>query len=357
MIGIRSRRTIDTGTVQNGLKLTSMILLLSSGDGRDGRPTTAVWRLTDDAVLDRLDLRRRDVDHDVAALEVLGGRLQPLDIDLELGEPRVARHVEAVEGLLAHDAVDGDAVARLEAAHRRLDIGIEDVAFAGIGVEIADDDQPPAQRHHAGVAVAEAQPLGRRHQRPAAVREDALVFADREFGGLHGRGRQRRQRGLRHVDGARGAVEVLAELALLVLLDQRLQEIVFGNGGTRQQRGAATPAPSRLRKPRRSGPPPARWGAFAIATSNRRRGKAPDDPVMPRFAPSGQAPRRNRSSIFRYRSEAGDICGRSGRRKRQNPGRGGGRGKSHQQGRTLRADRGSGRSRTAPAGAATCSAW
>ncbi len=46
MIGIRSLRTIDTGTVQYGLKLISTILLLTSGEGRDGRPTTAVWRDT-----------------------------------------------------------------------------------------------------------------------------------------------------------------------------------------------------------------------------------------------------------------------------------------------------------------------
>ena len=44
--GMRSRRTIDTGTVQYGLKLTSTILLLISGDGRSGLPTTAVWRET-----------------------------------------------------------------------------------------------------------------------------------------------------------------------------------------------------------------------------------------------------------------------------------------------------------------------
>ena len=33
---------IETGTVQNGLKLIWMILLLMSGDGRSGLPATAV---------------------------------------------------------------------------------------------------------------------------------------------------------------------------------------------------------------------------------------------------------------------------------------------------------------------------
>ena len=43
---MRSRRTIETGTVQYGLKLISTIRLLMSGDGRSGLPTTAVWRDT-----------------------------------------------------------------------------------------------------------------------------------------------------------------------------------------------------------------------------------------------------------------------------------------------------------------------
>ena len=49
---------------------------------------------------------------------------------------------------------------------------------------------------------------------------------DRQLGVLHGFRRQRRQRGLRHVDGARGGVEPLAKAAALVLLDQLLQRVV-----------------------------------------------------------------------------------------------------------------------------------
>ena len=37
---------IDTGTVQNGLKLICVILLWISGDGRSGLPATAVCRVT-----------------------------------------------------------------------------------------------------------------------------------------------------------------------------------------------------------------------------------------------------------------------------------------------------------------------
>ena len=39
-------RTIETGTVQNGLKLISTIRLWMSGEGRSGLPATAVWRDT-----------------------------------------------------------------------------------------------------------------------------------------------------------------------------------------------------------------------------------------------------------------------------------------------------------------------
>ena len=52
-----------------------------------------------------------------------------------------------------------------------------------------------------------------RHFRPAAVRHDAVVGPDGVLGDLRGRRRQRRRRRLRHMDGARGLIEVLAELA------------------------------------------------------------------------------------------------------------------------------------------------
>ncbi len=104
-------------------------------------------------------------------------------------------------------------------------------------VEIAGDGEPLAQGHDARMAVAEPQPLDRRHRRPAAAGEDILVLPDRLRRGVGRRGRQRRQRGLRHVDGARGAVEVLAELATLILLDQRLQKLVLAGGARRPDQG------------------------------------------------------------------------------------------------------------------------
>ena len=73
------------------------------------------------------------------------------------------------------------------------------------------------------MAGAEPQAIVRRHLRPAALGDDLLVMRDRLLGVLHGRRRQRRQRRLRHLDGARAGIEALAEIAALVLLDQRLQ--------------------------------------------------------------------------------------------------------------------------------------
>ena len=46
-----------------------------------------------------------------------------------------------------------------------------------------------------------------------------------------------RQARLRHQDGARGRIEIVAEVAALVLLDQRLQGSVLGQG--RRGHGAA----------------------------------------------------------------------------------------------------------------------
>ena len=100
------------------------------------------------------------------------------DIGPKLRQPHVGRHVERLEGLLAHDAVDGDAVARLEAAHRRLDIGIENVAASRTHASRSPTGEQAAARSgdDARMPVADAQPLDRRHRRPAAARRDRLVL-------------------------------------------------------------------------------------------------------------------------------------------------------------------------------------
>ena len=101
-----------------------------------------------DAVLDRLDAarpgccRRTKRGAEIAA----HGCAAAPDWCASCASRTSAGTLSALKRLLAHDAVDGQAVARLEAAHRRLDVGIEDVGHAGVGVEIA------GQRSGAGAA-------------------------------------------------------------------------------------------------------------------------------------------------------------------------------------------------------------
>ena len=85
------------------------------------------------------------------------------------------RNIERGIGLFAHDAVDCDAVPRLEAAHRRLDGGIEDVALTPALVEIAFDDEPLTKRGDRRVAACRPQPARPADRRPAALRRDRLV--------------------------------------------------------------------------------------------------------------------------------------------------------------------------------------
>ena len=120
---------------------------------------------------------------------------------------------------------------------------------AGIGVEIAGCHQALAQRRHRRMAAAEPQAVGLRHLRPAALGDDAFELRDRLLGVLHGRRRQRRQRRLRHLDGARAGVEALAEIVALVLVDQRLERRVLAE----RARGAMPPPASAVAcRPRRT---------------------------------------------------------------------------------------------------------
>ena len=157
--------------------------------------------------------------------------------------------------------------------------------------------------------------------RPAAARHDRLVLADRLRRGLDRRRRQRRQRRLRHQDGARGGIKALAEIGLLVLPDR-------ANAGTR-------PRWRRRRSPRMPRSPPRK---------------------LRRLQPAPVAMRPSRKSSLRLaRLAVGENARetRAAERKRPRPRR---PGQGHASSFGITADRGSGRSRTARAGAATCSA-
>ena len=100
----------------------------------------------DAIVLDGLDLCGRDVDHHVAVAEEAGHRAQPDQIGLELAEPDLRGDVHRGIAVLAHDAVGRQAVARLEALDRGVDIGVEGWRDAGARRQVARNHQPLAQR-------------------------------------------------------------------------------------------------------------------------------------------------------------------------------------------------------------------
>ncbi len=156
------------------------------------------------------------------------------------------RHVQRLERLLADDAVDRQAVARLEAAHRRLDIGVEDVGHAAARRrDRRRASGAGAARSTVGLRDCRAAAAATcRHRRPAAARRRCPRSARSPASVcLRGRGRQRRQRRLRHLDGARGGIEALAEIAAL-----RVCSISDSSSGvlgrTREARENARPTPA-----------------------------------------------------------------------------------------------------------------
>ena len=184
--------------------------------------------LNGEAILDGFDARRRNVHNNEARPEIGGQGLEPLDIDLELVAPRRRRHVHLSERHLAQNAIDGKPVAGLKAAHRLLDIGIVDVVADRVRIEVAGDLKPRPQIDHAGVPGAEPQFIDLGHFRPAAARNNVVIGLDGNFGELFGRRRQRRRGRLGHMDGARGLVEGLAELAPVSVVNERIERLVVG---------------------------------------------------------------------------------------------------------------------------------
>ena len=150
-----------------------------SGEARSGLPTTAVWRETATPLSIASMRAARNVAEHVTRAEIAAHAAQPHQVGAQLGEPDRRRHVERLERLVSRHAVDRQAVTRLEAADRRLDIEIINVGDARIGIEIAGCDQALAQREDRGLAAAEPQPLGPRYFGPAALGDDALEMPDR----------------------------------------------------------------------------------------------------------------------------------------------------------------------------------
>ena len=250
-------------------------------------------------VFDALDARRWNIDHHIARSEIGRQCLQPLDIDLELTEPCCRRHVQCRECRCAHHAIDGKAVACLEPAHRFFDIGVVNVVGGrdSVRIDITGRRKPRAQIDHARMAIADAQFIDRRHDRPAAARHDAVVNLNGLFGELRGRGRKRRRGGLRHADGAGGLIEILSELAVLAVTHQGVERRVFGTGvtGKRTSQGGGCGEPEH--------PPAARLWLMPVLRSlhgtsvcrlkpeRASRGKTPPPTAaLARLVPTAKAP-------------------------------------------------------------------
>ena len=147
--------------------------------------------LHDAAALDGFHLGRRDVDEDVAAGRRGCQALQAFQVRFELREAHGRRNVQRLDRRLrVDDAGRRQTMPQLEAFHRSHDRGVVLIGHAHAD-EVAADFQPLMQRHDFGATRARLH-RHRRHGRPAALRNDALVFLDR---GLRRRDVAGRERG------------------------------------------------------------------------------------------------------------------------------------------------------------------
>ena len=199
-------------------------------------------------VLHRLDGGGGDVHRHVACAQIAREGAQAHEIEFELTQALLHRHVQRGIGLLGDDAGGVDAVARLEAAHAGLDEGIEHLRGIAAAIEVARVDEPLAQRGDRGAADAEAKRGGARHLAPAPVGGHAAIFGDCVFGVLDSLRRQQRRHGARNAQAPVG-VEPLAPFGLCAeetILRQRRC-----GGGAAEPEGKATgegPAGNGLQK-------------------------------------------------------------------------------------------------------------
>ena len=84
---------IEAGTVQNGLKLISSILAFMIGDWRSILPTPAAWRVTTTPSSTVSTRAAGMFTITIAVAEVAGIGAQAHDVDLELAQAHIGRHV------------------------------------------------------------------------------------------------------------------------------------------------------------------------------------------------------------------------------------------------------------------------
>ena len=191
---------IEAGTVQNGLKLISMILAFMIGDCRSILPTPAAWRVTTRPSSTVSTSGGRDVHDHVAVAEIARIGAQAHDVELELAQADLGRDVHGRDRRGVERAGGVEAVAGLEAAHAGLDIGIVDRRIAGRRVEVAGLDQALAQRQHAPGSSRRRACVAGPDRLPAAAGDDVAIALDH----LLGRGERLRRKGSASSSAARG---------------------------------------------------------------------------------------------------------------------------------------------------------
>ena len=197
--GMRSSETTVGGSRHIGLKLRSVIGVRRSGVGRSGLPTTPAYRATI-APFSTASICAAGMLTTTYRFDVVGdGFLQARQIDLQLLQAGVGRHVQGGDRPLVGDAGRRQAVRCLEPLKRLLDFVIE-IARGRIGAaQVAGGRQAGAQQRDGGIGRPElheavAGRLGRRlgNLRPAALPHDHRVLADRHLGGFDIRFGERR---------------------------------------------------------------------------------------------------------------------------------------------------------------------
>src|SRR5271165_421158 len=94
---------------------------------------------------------------------------------------------------------------RLSFFNRLLDVRIENLGVAAIGLKVAACEQAFAQQNHGGMAHARAE-LYWRQLRPASTRDDSGILLDRGIGGLNVFLRKGRKSSLKLRAGSAGII-------------------------------------------------------------------------------------------------------------------------------------------------------
>src|SRR5690606_15189209 len=102
--------------------------------------------LLDHAIIDRLYGRSRDIDNDIARIELGRHVLDAGIVQIELLQPGSGRYVQRVPSCFIHLSIDHQAVTRLEGTDTAIGCLIEEIVDIGHEHHIAGRDQATLER-------------------------------------------------------------------------------------------------------------------------------------------------------------------------------------------------------------------